>query len=90
LQTEELKALHPELAEATVNEGGKRIVIHNLTRDQALQINGPVAVDMWKDVAFVKIEGNVAAGTAIQTNYPITMDVFRELLAARPAGMRSG
>jgi hypothetical protein len=31
LQTEELKALHPELAEATLNEGGKRIVIHNLT-----------------------------------------------------------
>ncbi|KAH8892381.1 hypothetical protein GQ53DRAFT_764190 [Thozetella sp. PMI_491] len=85
LQREELHAVYPELADATLDAGGKRIIVQNLTRDQALQINGPVGVDMWKDMAFVKIEGNAAAGTAIQTNYPITIDVFKELLAARAA-----
>ncbi|KAJ5390782.1 uncharacterized protein N7496_001850 [Penicillium cataractarum] len=89
LQTEEREALHPEPVDAALNVGGRRIIVDNLTRDQALQINGPVAVDIWKDMAFIKIEGNIASDTAIQTNYPVSMDVFRELLAARAAGIGS-
>lgn len=58
----------------------ERIILRNMTRDQSLQINGPVGEDIWKDITRLEIRENEADGFSTQVNYPITIEVFRMLL----------
>lgn len=55
-----------------------RIVCNCLARDQSIQVLGPVAEDLWAGIAFIKIEGLISMGEAIQFGYPVTWDVFKE------------
>lgn len=64
-------------------EGKTRIICNCLARDQSIQILGPIAVDMWAEMAYVKTDGLVAMGNAIQFGYPVTLDVFREVTRSR-------
>ncbi|RYP43937.1 hypothetical protein DL768_009568 [Monosporascus sp. mg162] len=85
LETEQIRIAHPEMASVSPDEK-RRIICNNLSSDQALHILGPVERDMWYDMAFIKIENNVAMGEAIMVSYPVTMEVFDKLLAARTRG----
>ncbi|RYP75987.1 hypothetical protein DL771_002059 [Monosporascus sp. 5C6A] len=85
LEMEQIQIAHPEMASVSPDEK-RRIICNNLSSDQALHILGPVERDMWYDMAFIKIENNVAMGEAIMVSYPVTMEVFDKLLAARTRG----
>jgi hypothetical protein len=61
-------------------EAKTRIVCNCLARDQAIQILAAVDVDLWKDIAFVKIEGLVAMDEAIQIAVPVTREVYNDSL----------
>ncbi|OBS23232.1 hypothetical protein FPOA_03785 [Fusarium poae] len=62
---------------------GERIVIDNLTEDQALQINGPIGQDGWREVAHMEIRNNKASGNAMQINDSMSMEAFTQMLALR-------
>ncbi|CAG8279863.1 unnamed protein product [Penicillium olsonii] len=57
-----------------------RIIIGNLTRSQALQINGPVGEDEWKSISHLEIRDNEAGLASSQVNYPVSRTVFASLL----------
>ncbi|KAF7514904.1 hypothetical protein PCG10_004293 [Penicillium crustosum] len=65
----------------SVPDGGNtRIIIGNLTRLQALQINGPVGEDEWKTISHLEIRDNEAGPASSQVNYPVSGTVFASLL----------
>jgi len=77
LTLQQIKTAHPEIK--TLSSDVKtRILCNCLARGQSIQILGPIGVDLWKEIAFIKIEGLVAMDEAIQFGYPVTMDVFKE------------
>jgi hypothetical protein len=77
--THQLKTADPEAM--TLSKVGKtRIVCNCLARDQAIQILGAVGVDLWANVAFIKIENLIAMDKAIQVAVPITHGVFEKIL----------
>ncbi|KAH7381149.1 hypothetical protein DE146DRAFT_277879 [Phaeosphaeria sp. MPI-PUGE-AT-0046c] len=57
----------------------KRVVRDNETQHLALQINGPIERDMYKDVNCIVIKGNKASNHSIQTNYPVSLEVAMRL-----------
>jgi hypothetical protein len=61
----------------------QRIVTNNFSDGDALQLNAPIETDLWKDANLVKIDGCVAAGRSIQTNYIQDRQTLRDLLRAR-------
>jgi hypothetical protein len=75
----QIQTAHPE-AKALSTEGKTRIVCNCLARDQSIQILGPIGVDLWESIAFIKIEGLVSMDQAIQFGFPVTLGVFREVL----------
>lgn len=79
LMRDQIKESHPEMKTLARTEK-TRILCNCLARDQSIQILGPVAVDLWAGIAFIKIEGLISMGEAIQFGYPVGMDVFREVL----------
>jgi len=60
-----------------------RIISNCLARDQSLSILGPVGVDIWKDMSFVKVEGVVSMNSAIVVGYAQTKEFADEVLASR-------
>ncbi|KAF2963578.1 hypothetical protein GQX73_g9995 [Xylaria multiplex] len=82
LETEQIRVTDPEMANAS-SDVKQRITCKNMSRDQAQRILGPMQEDMWCEMAFTKIEGNVAADKSIQVSSPITMEAFDKLLAMR-------
>lgn len=60
--------------------GNTRITISNLTRLQALQINGPIGEDEWKTISHLEIRDNEAGLASLQVNYPVSGTVFASLL----------
>lgn len=62
-----------------------RIVLDNTTKDQALQINGPIGEKGWWEVSHLEIKNNVATNRSIMVNHSISFDVLNALLAARAA-----
>ncbi|CAI7597741.1 unnamed protein product [Penicillium discolor] len=65
----------------SVTKGGTtRIITGNLTRLQALQINGPVGEDEWKTISHLEIRDNEAGPGSSQVNYPVSGAVFASLL----------
>lgn len=84
----------PDLAENTAelemaaNTLTSRIVLNNITQGQALQINGPIGEEGWREVAKLEIRDNKAENKSIQVNHAISADVFAQLLAARNAGLQ--
>ncbi|CAI7669926.1 unnamed protein product [Penicillium crustosum] len=65
----------------SVPKGGtSRVITGNLTRLQALQINGPVGEDEWKTISHLEIRDNEAGPGSSQVNYPVSGAVFASLL----------
>ena len=57
-----------------------RVIVGNLTRLQALQVNGPVGEDEWKTISHLEIRDNTAGLASSQVNYPVSGTVFASLL----------
>jgi len=75
----QIEIANPEIKTLSM-EGKTRIVCNCLARDQSIQILGAVGEDLWASIAFIKIEGLVSMGQAIQIGVPVTLGVFREVL----------
>jgi hypothetical protein len=58
----------------------ERIILRNMAKNQALQINAPVGKDIWKNINRIVIEDNVAQDKAVQINYSNTLEVAIALL----------
>ncbi|KAK4868925.1 hypothetical protein LT330_006534 [Penicillium expansum] len=63
--------------------GTTRIISNNLTRGQALQINGPIGRDEWTAISHLEIRNNEAESDSTQVNYPISGTQFASLLESR-------
>ncbi|KAI9643517.1 hypothetical protein NHQ30_008136 [Ciborinia camelliae] len=68
---------HSEDASSTSSQ----IVLGNVTKDQAFQINGSVGEGRWWKVNKLEIRDNEAAGTSIQVNHAVSEDTIQTLLA---------
>jgi hypothetical protein len=75
----QLRTADPE-TQTLSKEGKTRILCNCLARDQSIQILGPVAVDLWAGIAFIKIEGLVSTHQAVQFGWGVPLNVFREVL----------
>ena len=58
----------------------ERIIMKNLTRNQALQINAALGEDIWKEMDRLVIKDNVAEHESIQVNHATSLEVFKFLL----------
>ncbi|TGO69373.1 hypothetical protein BELL_0777g00010 [Botrytis elliptica] len=67
-----------------------RVVLKNVSRDQALQINGPIGEKGWREVSQLEIRDNEAAGNGLQVNHAISEDMFIQLLAHRDRNKSDG
>lgn len=80
----------PDAETSPKPEAGKptaRIVLDNITEEQALQINGPIGEKGWWEVSQLEIRNNRAIGRSIQVNHGTSTEVFDRLLAARASDM---
>ncbi|KAJ9488567.1 hypothetical protein VN97_g4720 [Penicillium thymicola] len=62
------------------NGGNTRMIIGNLTRLQALQINGPVGEDEWKTISHIDIRDNEAGLASSQVNFSVSDTAFTSLM----------
>jgi hypothetical protein len=58
----------------------ERIILYNMARDQALQINAPMGNDIWKTVHRIVIKNNTAEGDAVQINHTNTLEETMALM----------
>jgi hypothetical protein len=65
-----------------------RIVVNCITRGQALQINGPIGEEGWKEVVKLEIRDCIAEDRSIQVSHAISAETFIQLLASRNAGLQ--
>ncbi|TGO54989.1 hypothetical protein BCON_0098g00110 [Botryotinia convoluta] len=75
-----------DVALENVEDAGRvsrRIVVKNVVREQALQINAPIGEKGWREAVQLEIRDNEAAGNSIQINHAISEDLFNRLLAHR-------
>jgi hypothetical protein len=61
----------------------ERIVLSNIAKDQAIQLNSPLRKDIWKDVDRVVIKNNIAEHDAVQINYINTLENTMALMTLR-------
>jgi pyruvate/2-oxoglutarate dehydrogenase complex dihydrolipoamide acyltransferase (E2) component len=54
-----------------------------MAKNQAIQINAPLAKDIWKNVNRIVIKNNVAEHDAIQINYTNPLENMMELMTLR-------
>jgi hypothetical protein len=57
-----------------------RVILRNMARHQALQINAAVGDDIWKNINRLVIKDNVAEDQAIQINHGTTLEVTMALI----------
>ena len=58
----------------------ERIILRNMAKNQAMQINAPVGTDIWKSIDRIVIEDNIAQDEAVQINYSNSLEVMIALL----------
>ncbi|KLO90098.1 uncharacterized protein FFB20_13570 [Fusarium fujikuroi] len=58
------------------NPATERIIINNVAKFQATQINAPLGEDVWAEVRRLVIEDNTADAMSTQINYPMTLKAF--------------
>jgi len=61
------------------NETIERIIVGNTAKGSAVQLLGPIGIDMW-DGMRVRLENNKASGHAAQFAYPTDFEAFKYLL----------
>ncbi|KAM5344946.1 hypothetical protein ACJ41O_010808 [Fusarium nematophilum] len=71
----DVAALPKEERGAKIFEG-TRLIVGNLTKEQAIQINGPIGRDGWVEASHIEIRDNIAAGESTMINHAISMDTF--------------
>lgn len=69
-----------QIGKLVPNEGASRIIVGNMTRLQALQINGPVGEDEWISISHLEVKDNNAVAVSTQVNYPVSFRTFLFLL----------
>lgn len=87
---DEVLSSMPDVKTSPKSEVGKataRIVVDNITEDQALQINGPIGKKGWREVSQLEIRNNRAIGRSMQVNHGTSMEVFKSLMNARASDM---
>jgi hypothetical protein len=52
----------------------ERIILNNMSKSQAMQINAPMGRDIWKMIDRIVIQNNVAEDGAVQINYTNTLE----------------
>lgn len=62
-------------------EFSERIIVGNMCKDQAIQINGPIGADLWKDISRLEVRDNRAEDVSVQVNYITTLDDLNVLWA---------
>ena len=54
----------------------ERIILRNMARDQALQVNAALGEDIWKHMTRLVIEDNVAENQAVQFNHGTSLEAM--------------
>lgn len=54
----------------------ERIILNNVAKFQATQINAPLGDDIWAHVDRLVVENNQADALSTQINYPMTLGAF--------------
>ena len=78
-----MKLTSIEIASLCASNTNTRIVVDNVTEDQAFQINGPVGKQEWYQISHLTIKDNKATGQSIQINDEISAELFTILLQSR-------
>ena len=63
-----------------------RIIIRNVTKEQAAMINAPIGKDIWTHISHLEIKDNKAEGDSIMINYATSPDVFFKVMQLRRNG----
>ncbi|KAF1922177.1 uncharacterized protein M421DRAFT_132562 [Didymella exigua CBS 183.55] len=61
----------------------ERIILSNMAKNQAIQINAPLGKDIWKNVDRIVIKNNIAEHDAVQINYNNTLEDTMALMTLR-------
>ncbi|KAF2013027.1 hypothetical protein BU24DRAFT_435314 [Aaosphaeria arxii CBS 175.79] len=61
----------------------ERIILRNIARHQAIQINAALGEDVWKDVDRLVVKDNVAEDQSVQINYGMTIATCQWLFEQR-------
>jgi hypothetical protein len=74
-------------ASSTSSEKSKskltRIIMRNMTKQQAVMINGPIGEDIWTHISHLEIKDNTAEGDSMMINHATTPDMFFRLMDLR-------
>jgi len=62
-------------------EETERIILNNLTKDQAMMICGPIGEDLWARIGRVEVKGNIAEGNSTMVTYATSLEAFKVLKA---------
>lgn len=65
----------------------ERIIINNMTEDQALMLNGPIGKDTWNNITRLEIRDNQAKGRSTMINYQMNTELWKDLLDRRDKNM---
>ncbi|KAI8930929.1 hypothetical protein NX059_011944 [Plenodomus lindquistii] len=63
----------------------ERIIIRNVSRNQAIQINAAIGKDLWSSIDRLVVRDNVAEDDSMQFNHAMELDVALKLFACRDA-----
>jgi hypothetical protein len=61
----------------------ERIVLSNMAKNQAIQINAPIGKDIWRNIDRIVIKNNIAENDAVQINYVNTLEDTMALMTLR-------
>lgn len=63
-----------------------RIIIRNVTKEQAAMINAPIGKDIWTHISHLEIKDNRAEGSSVMINYATTPEFYFQLMQSMKKG----
>ncbi|QDS67803.1 hypothetical protein FKW77_006937 [Venturia effusa] len=63
-----------------------RIILRNVTKEQAVMISAPIGEDIWTHISHLEIKDNRAEGNSLMVNYATTPEVFFKIMQLRNKG----
>ncbi|KAM5356784.1 hypothetical protein ACJ41O_003430 [Fusarium nematophilum] len=78
LTEEDLESLEDTMGPTVGDEkpSRERIILKNVAKFQATQINAPLGKDIWENVDRLVVRNNQADALSTQINYPMTLGAF--------------
>ena len=73
----------PKALSASSAEGGvssERVIVGNLTKDQALMICGPIGEDFWAEIGRIEVKQNNAEGNSTMVAYATSLEALGVLI----------